>query len=591
MCAQRNVQAVLLRDAALGYCQGTTFRQVDCSTASSGAWRLEADDLKSWELAALACAARCAACSGCQFISLARRHRDCSWFSRCSLSRLKRAPEGFVSARAVRLPGLSNGSAQEQQQQEALGSFLHVALAAEAAEQDSMSMWASEAQRALVAQKLKWLDAQPRHHPEDHRSSPALLLLGVMSAPDDSARRDCMRDLLRGERPEGLERRFVLGTRQLPTVVAAKLSAEAGKRSDMLLLASAREGHKRFLSEKVLAWFLWAATQASAPPFIGKADMDSMLVWARARPHFARVSSRASEHISIGYYEYVSYNARRARFCGCCGVTLGHGRALQTDPKAFFGPCRAPAAPHGASGTRLHADGHGSSRGGGGGRSSIGNHAGNTAESADDLAREVAGPFAFAQGAFYAWSTGLVQWVATVGRARAEGQLEGLQGRPHTEEDLMMSYLAYMAPNVSGLSLGRAAFLTNYADETIPTRTLGQLRHLCGHSVANWTIGNVTTGTLAGGNPETVIPTALVLHRVGTCGQQRRAWAAAAIWTELIEQQKEQQHVVKPLAQQQRRRRQQQQRGGSISCLVGGRSREEKLLVSQVPRLPSDTST
>lgn len=59
--------------------------------------------------------------------------------------------------------------------------------------------------------------------------------------------------------------------------------------------------------------------------------------------------------------------------------------------------------------------------------------------------------------------------------------------------------------------------MENFADETLPSRTARDLHHLCRREAReNLTVGvaDLTTGTMAGRDPETVSPLAAVLHQV-----------------------------------------------------------------------------
>ena len=81
-------------------------------------------------------------------------------------------------------------------------------------------------------------------------------------------------------------------------------------------------------------------------------------------------------------------------------------------------------------------------------------------------------------------------------------------------------------------------FHHNFASEMLPRQARGLLmRAQCDKPAArrlyrNITTSELTTGTLTHGAwPETVAPTSVVLHRVKTCEQRRRAWGLAASWS------------------------------------------------------------
>ena len=233
-----------------------------------------------------------------------------------------------------------------------------------------------------------------------------------MTAPTDVSDRGCLRLAAPGRsrrhspphrppsvaRHSGLVLRFVLGSRLLSESVLRDLEAEqqahraADGEPDLLLLPSVREGKKHFLSEKVLAWFLWAVANFPNAAFIGKADMDTTLVWERARVHLLHAEewgAREARFVMVGALQWVSFHAGARSFCGCCGVNEGHGKSLQTDLKAFFGPCSrfAPNRSSYSSETVIPGGHHSMSL--------------------------THGPYPFAQGAFYAWNAPLVRWLAS----------------------------------------------------------------------------------------------------------------------------------------------------------------------------------
>ena len=43
----------------------------------------------------------------------------------------------------------------------------------------------------------------------------------------------------------------------------------------------------------------------------------------------------------LGHIEWASFQPREGRFCGCCGFSRAHARALQFEPRAHFGSCAA----------------------------------------------------------------------------------------------------------------------------------------------------------------------------------------------------------------------------------------------------------
>ena len=106
-----------------GYCGETIGGLGDCSgSGAKGVLALtEPKAYDSWRNAVAACAARCAVCSRCRFVSLTLRMRDCSWFHECpgyhadgNLGRLEIYLPGFrtyTRQQLLRQAGLADDAA------------------------------------------------------------------------------------------------------------------------------------------------------------------------------------------------------------------------------------------------------------------------------------------------------------------------------------------------------------------------------------------------------------------------------------------------------------------------------------------------
>ena len=75
--------------AVAGYCAPTDGRG-SCTTGDKGSWSTRGSDIRSMA----DCIAKCRACARCRYVSLslARAHRDCSWFHSCDLRQLYPPP-------------------------------------------------------------------------------------------------------------------------------------------------------------------------------------------------------------------------------------------------------------------------------------------------------------------------------------------------------------------------------------------------------------------------------------------------------------------------------------------------------------------
>lgn len=350
-----------------------------------------------------------------------------------------------------------------------------------------------------------------------------LLLLGILSVPGEVRLRDCVRSTLTAwtsasspdhKSSSGLAHRFVLGGLQAPREEMRRLASEgAANDDDLVILPNMRDGSREQLAAKVVSWLQWAATDGAAPraTFIGKADMDSLVVWERARVHLLALEAEAlaGGPVYVGYMEWASYRLGQG-FCGCCGSGERHGQLLQTDRKAHFGACRRSALLQAASSAP---------------------------------AAETHGPFPFGQGGFYAMSAAIASWMYPPPRGEPRDVVRHAKGWRTAAEDLTVGYLiSRMHANVTMLHLRpHSAYVYDWNSEFAPSKAQFEMRRLgsCSRQsrrivwLGNLTAGDMTTGTLSDPElPEVVPPTAIALHRVKTCAQRRRAWALASHWTD-----------------------------------------------------------
>ena len=308
-----------LTDAGLGYCEPTNFGP--CKDGmSKGAWMLS--DHGNWQSAFAECAQRCSGCSGCNFISVSLRQRDCSWYSRCDLDSLQKGLAGFITARYIKnkssLGEMTGHRASASSHPHTSRARLRRIISEADADIAQLSeQWMPAAQRALVADQLRALDALVAQWPSAARAKQVdspLLVLGVMSAPveDAAARRAQMRRALLLERAHGTEKagfeyRFVLGVRALEGAALAPLQAEQQAAGDLVLLHGAQDGTIHRLTRKVILWLTHAATAFPRARFLGKADMDTFVVWARLKVHLRHAARHEqADWLLMGKIEWVS---------------------------------------------------------------------------------------------------------------------------------------------------------------------------------------------------------------------------------------------------------------------------------------------
>lgn len=139
-------------NARPGYC-ATTLLPGNCSTGSSGFWPARLNRIKSLD----DCIAKCQQCPRCSTVSLslARAHSECSWYSACDLSDLRRPPRTgkdyttvYVKPAARMLPPAVSTRAQRH---------LTVSIATVCAGIGSRCALVQWCERALkLAQALQW---------------------------------------------------------------------------------------------------------------------------------------------------------------------------------------------------------------------------------------------------------------------------------------------------------------------------------------------------------------------------------------------------------------------------------------------------
>ena len=91
------VPADWLRVSQLGYCRPAQANG-NCECGQQGSWQLSRDELTDRQTAIAACGRRCAGCARCNYFSVSRKHRDCSWFHSCDMNTLRRDVSGFLTA-------------------------------------------------------------------------------------------------------------------------------------------------------------------------------------------------------------------------------------------------------------------------------------------------------------------------------------------------------------------------------------------------------------------------------------------------------------------------------------------------------------
>ena len=473
-----------------GYCAATSLsRSSRCQRGSSGAWPLrETTDLKA---ASEECLRQCTRCAQCRYFSVSTKYGDCSWFARCDMSRLERAVSGFVTFAANASIGSSVDGRNKALQRRRRRAERHRAVV-------------NEVGVSLQEGKVSDEDLRQQHWRQGQGE--LVLALGVLSVDtkEEAARRAYIRQTLRPLGRSGLVYKFVIGTRgaeappfaqeAIPQAGATRrleLSREHARQGDLALLTGARDGSKAYTSEKVLLWLLHARREYPTALFVGKADPDAFIVWPRLRSLLETAyAARGRTQLLVGYLEWVSYLPDEGRFCGCCGYSREHATMLQL-ARANFGPC---------------------------------------AKQRDQLAR-VAGPFAYPQGAFYALTAGLLDWVG----ARAHGLLrrlrDGSLSFKRSEEDLLVGYVAALAPNLTAYSWGKTVY-HDFDSGTNPSDYYA-IEHEC-LSRYNVSMEQLVSGTPSEwGTAEVLGPMSAVVHRVNSRAQWRRAWALAKIWSRL----------------------------------------------------------
>ena len=355
-----------------GHC-GVTASESGCprvAASGTGSFQLSPSESSTWPLAVKRCQTYCEQCRRCHFISISLRLGDCSWYSKCPA--MHAADNlAFRSGRRIVLSGA----------------------------------WSDE--RILHSKGA--LQAYAHHHPTGPLTRHIQLALGVLSAPMESRVRTYVRRTLLGAAPSAFAYRFVIGENFWVDRAQEHLRAEQRSHGDLEIYPITDGVSKRLLLEKVLAWFLRAASLFPSAHFIGKSDTDTFVSVPTALAYGQLARRRFGERtaLQLGNHRWVSYDRRIRDVCGCCGKSRRVAIEARDDRRPS--PYRCTDA-------------------------SVTNRSSNMLE----------GPFPFGIGAFYMASGSLVRWLTTSGAAA--WAVEALQtGRIGSNaryaEDQFMGYL------------------------------------------------------------------------------------------------------------------------------------------------------
>ena len=326
----------------------------------------------------------------------------------------------------------------------------------------------------------------------------ATLAIGVMSAPGDSSRRGYIRPSLHRAcaSDTGLAFRFVLGLRGVSSTMVVSTVAENATFGDLLGLSAARDGGRQYFAEKTLAWLRYAGRAFPLADFIGKVDQDTYFVWNRARHLLDLALWQAGDRpLYVGQMEWASFLPEERRVCGCCGYTRKHGAYLQSQMGARFGSCGP-----------------------------------------EKSANTVAGPFPFAQGAFYALSRAALETGILRSNEADETQaaLASDRWRNGDAEDIMVGFLlSRSVPDLLILHWGLTIF-HNFDEGGLP-RKYHQIEKACldRHAILP---SQLTTGEFSRwGTAETIGPMSAVVHRVVDAQQWARADVLVAQWSRMLQ--------------------------------------------------------
>ena len=328
--------------------------------------------------------------------------------------------------------------------------------------------------------------------------SRATLAIGVMSAPGDSSRRGYIRPSLHRAcaSDTGLAFRFVLGLRGVSRTMVASTVAENETFGDLLGLSAARDGGRQYFAEKTLAWLRYAGRAFPLADFIGKVDQDTYFVWNRARHLLDLALWQAGDRaLYVGQMGWTSFLPEERRVCGCCGYTREHGAYLQSQTGARFGSCGPQKS-----------------------------------------ANTVAGPFPFAQGAFYALSRAALETgiLRSSEADETHAVLASDRLRNGDAEDIIVGFLlSRSVPALLILHWGLTIF-HNFDEGGLP-RKYHQIERACldRHAVLS---SQLTTGELSRwGTTETIGPMSAVVHRVVDAQQWARADVLVAQWSRMLQ--------------------------------------------------------
>lgn len=113
--ARANAVQSWLHGANAGHCGHTVIgASYDCQTGTQGAFGLSRRAASSQMTAIATCLLMCQRCNRCNYITVNRAMRDCSWYQSCSMDHLHRNYVGFLSGPVSRMANTDSKRVQKQ---------------------------------------------------------------------------------------------------------------------------------------------------------------------------------------------------------------------------------------------------------------------------------------------------------------------------------------------------------------------------------------------------------------------------------------------------------------------------------------------
>jgi hypothetical protein len=336
-----------------GYCGITAGgERGNCDIGTKGNLAVSSKDAATWSTLTKACLRECAKCDRCRYVSMSVVEKDCSWFFCCDVKHLQQRPAGFRTGPAIRGRRAAFAAVGRQAANFSHATKAGMARALRAGNRSSMR----EADRPWGCTT----PASPLHErmPPPSRGERGVLV-GVISAPDNFARRSWLRPSYRRLAVAHVDVTYIIGVGcALEEDKRLLLDAERARHADITQVNASdcmTNGPTGNLLKK-LAWLKHVTlTTGDRYAWFAKTDDDALLDLPKLALDLysaaATVGTSCGRSEPLAYYGPMRWRIWDPLTYGVCGPfeetdpAQGISRALHQS-RASHGRCSATVGPY-----------------------------------------------------------------------------------------------------------------------------------------------------------------------------------------------------------------------------------------------------